>query len=275
MKTPETFPSFDDCFSDLNQFIHELVEAYEAKNLQSWADLEEKAHGFFTQGKMEEMEALVPGWKKMVSYSEGITLVHVMGVFLGLFMLPEFKRLTPDQQQMAKWIILLHDVAKFHIQGKKDTLHAFRSGVETANALPGFGFPTRLHFHERIGYWSKYTEQAFILRDGDTDPRPDNRKLPGILIGIDNLFGKDTPAALITKTVLLHISPAVDPFYPTPAPLTDSEIKRFIGSSLFPLLRTMMLSDNEGWSLFNLETRSRQRHDTLEVFGRIEQLIAE
>lgn len=119
MKLPEIFPAFDDCFSDLNQFILKLVEAYEAGTIRSWDDLEEKVHVFFTPERMEEMESLVPGWQKMASYSEGITLVHVMCVFLGLFMLPEFQSLTPHQKQLAKWIVLFHDIAKIHIQGKK------------------------------------------------------------------------------------------------------------------------------------------------------------
>ncbi len=274
MTTSELLPAFDDCFSDLNQFILALVRAYESQNIKSWQDLEEMVHTFFTPERMEEMESLVPGWQKMASYSEGITLVHVMCVFLGLFMLPEFRSLTPDQQQMAKWIILLHDVDKIHIRGKRDTMHAFRSGILAANLLPRFGFPTRPRFHERISAWSEITARAYLLGAADSSPRPDNRKLPGILIGIDNLFGRATPAALITKTVLLHISPAVDPFYPTPAPLTDDEIKRFISPSLFPLLRAMMLSDNEGWSLFEPETRTRQRHDTLEAFGRFQEIIS-
>ena len=275
MKLPEIFPAFDDCFSDLNQFILKLVAAYEAGTIRSWDDLEEKVHVFFTPERMEEMESLVPGWQKMASYSEGITLVHVMCVFLGLFMLPEFQRLTPHQKQLAKWIVLFHDIAKIHIQGKKDTMHAFRSGAETAKALPSFGFPTRRHFHERIDYWSEYTAQAFVLRDGDTALTPDNQKLPAILIGIDNLFGKDTEAALITKTVLLHISLHIDPFYPTPAALTEEEIKRFIHPTLFPLLRAMMLSDNEGWSLFKPETRAQRRLDANAAFERIEQILSE
>ena len=275
MKLPEIFPAFDDCFSDLNQFILKLVEAYEAGTIRSWDDLEEKVHVFFTPERMEEMESLVPGWQKMASYSEGITLVHVMCVFLGLFMLPEFQSLTPHQKQLAKWIVLFHDIAKIHIQGKKDTLHAFRSGVETAKALPSFGFPTRQHFHERIDYWSEYTEQAFTFHDEDTAPKPDNQKLPAILIGIDNLFGKDTEAALITKTVLLHISLHIDPFYPTPAALTEEEIKRFINPTLFPLLRAMMLSDNEGWSLFKPETRAQRGLDANAAFERFEQILSE
>jgi len=273
MNNPGIFPAFDDCFPDLNQFIQELVQAYGSGSIKSWDDLQEKVNAYFTPQRMEQVEALVPGWQTMASYSGGITLVHVMCVFLGMFMLPEFQRLMLEAKQLAKWIILLHDIGKIHIRGKKDTMHAFHSGIQAANLLPKFGFRTRPHYQERIGLWSNFTDHAFILSDTNTTPKPDNQKLPGILIGIDNLFGKDTPAALITKTVLLHISLDIDPFYPTPAPLTEEESRRYINSSLLPLLRVMMLSDNEGWSLFDPETRVRQRRDTLKAFERLEAVI--
>ena len=273
MKASVMFPAFDEYFPKLNQFLLELVRAYESGRIASWDHLDAQVKTFFTPQRLEAMESRMPGWKNMASYSEGITLVHVMCVFLGMFMLPEFQSLTPGQQQLAKWIILFHDIDKFHIPGQKDTMHAFRSGVVAASLLPRFGFPARQHYRERIDQWSEYTARAFLLGDGETTPKPDNRKLPYILIGIDNLFGKNTPAALITKTVLMHISLNVDPFYPTPAPLTEEEARRYINSDLFPLLRVMMLSDNEGWSLFEPETRARQRRDTLAAFQRIEQLI--
>lgn len=274
MNTPPASPNFDDCFPDLNQFLLTLVHAYEMGKINSWNDLEEKVHAYFTPEKVQAMELQVPGWKKMASYSNGITLVHVMCVFLGMLMLPEFKNLTPQQQQLAKWIVLFHDIAKFHIPGKKDTMHAFRSGVQAANILPGFGFQPRQHYQERIDWWSRYTKQAFISGHADAAPKPDNQKLPYILIGIGNLFGKNSPAALITKTVLLHISLNVDPSYPTPAPLSEEEAIRYISADLLPLLRVMMLSDNEGWSLFDPETRAQQRRDTLNVFQKLEQLIS-
>lgn len=265
-------PVFDDWFPDLNQFILDLAAAYEAGKIPSWENLEARVKAHFTAERMQHMETVVPGWRTMASYTGGITLVHVMCVFLGMFMLPEFRALTPEQKQMAKWIILLHDIAKFHIPGIKDTMHAFHSGVQAANLLPRFGFPTRHHYLERIRQWSHYVNEAFLPTD--TTPKPDNRKLPGILIGIDNLFGKDKPAALIIKTVLLHISLDIDPFYPTPAPLTEAEAKRYINSSLLPLLRLMMLSDNEGWSMFDHETRTRQRRDTLNAFEKLEGMIS-
>ena len=268
------FPRFDGYFADLNQFLLGLVRTYEAGEIGSWEDLDHQVKAYFTPARMEEMDALLPGWQKMASYTDGITLVHVMCVFLGMLMLPEFRSLTPGQQELAKWIVLLHDIDKVHIPGKKDPMHAFRSGVQAANLLPRFGFPTRDRYAERISQWSHFARGAYVHHDGETTPRPDNQKLPYLLIGIDNLLGRNAPAALITKTVLLHISLPVDPFYPTPAPLTDEEAKRYIDLELLPLLRVMMLADNEGWSIFDPETRSRQRNDTLHAFARLEQLIS-
>ncbi len=274
MNTTQVFPAFEGTFPDLNQFILELVKAHEAGKIKSWEDLEQRVNTYFTAEKMEQMESVLPGWQKMASYSGGITLVHVMCVFLGLFLLPEFQTLLPQQQQLAKWIVLFHDVAKVHIRGKKDTMHAFRSAVLTTNLLPRLGFPTTRIFPETINSWSEYTVQAFITEDGNMTPKPNNQKLPEILAGIDHLYGKGTPATLIIKTVLLHISLPVDPFYHTPAPLTENETKRFIDPNLLPLLKVMMLADNEGWSLFDPETRARQRRDTLQAFQRIERIIS-
>lgn len=267
-------PNFDEQLSFLNQFVLELVEDYDAGRLNSWEGLDEKVKAFFTPERMDQTEALVPGWKKMASYSDGITLTHVVCVFLGVFMMPEFHALSPVQQQMAKWIVLFHDLDKFHISGKKDTMHAFRSGVLAAQGLPAFGFPVTEQYPALLPKWSEQTLGAFISGDGDAAPRPDNRKLPEILSGIDQLFGENTPGGLITKTALLHISVNVDPRYPTPSPLTRAEIKRCIDSAVLPLLRVMMMGDNEGWALFEPEDRARQRRDTLAAFREFEKIIA-
>jgi hypothetical protein len=274
MNDHQETPSFNDRFPELDIFIHKLMELYQAGKINTWEDLDRHVKEFFDESKMDYMESMVPGWYKMASYADGITLVHVMCVFFGMYMLPEFKQLSMHQQGLMKWVILFHDIDKFHNRGKKDTMHAFNSGVVTANRLPDLGFSRTEAYPELIRYWSEYTTQAYIPGEGEAAPTPDNRKLPGILQGIEQLFGKDSPATLIVKTVLLHISLHVDDQYPTPAPLTEQEAREYIDGHLFPLLRVMMLSDNEGWSLFDPETRSRQRVDTLAAFEKVKQLIS-
>ena len=274
MNANKSLPRFENHFPELNQFLLELVQSYRAGNIPSWDALEQSVHSYFSPDRMRQMESVLPGWIKMASYSGGITLVHVMCVFLGMLMLPEFQNLSSEQQQLARWFVLFHDLDKFHIRGQKDTMHAFRSAVRAANYLPAFGFSSTHRYREQLTSWSEHTTGAYIITDEASTPKPDNQKLPEILDGIDDLFGENSAGSLITKVVLLHVSLNVDPFYPTPAPLTEDEIRRFIGPSLLLLLRVMMLADNEGWSLFDPDTRAQQRRDTLQAFRRVEQLIS-
>jgi hypothetical protein len=273
MNTNEIFPRFDDCFPDLNRFILELLETYEAGNIKSWGDLEEKVKAYFTPQRMEQIESVMPGWQKMASYSDGITLIHVMCVFLGLFMLPEFQDLTPEQKQLAKWIVLFHDVEKAHIRGKKDTTHAFRSAVSTARRLPHLGFAVGEAYDQLLASWSEFTCSAIKSSADFPEPIHDNDKLPEILSGLEGMFGEEAPATLIVKCILFHMSINVVRDWPQAAPLREEEIKRYITNDLEPLLKVMMLADNEGWVLFSTE-RQQQRRETLEVFQEIEEIFS-
>jgi hypothetical protein len=274
MNASEEFPSFDVLLPDLNKSILELIKDYRAGKINSWEELEERVNAFFTPERMAEVESIVPGWRKMASSSNGVTLVHVMCVFLGLVMLPEFQNLSPEQQQLAKWIVLFHDVEKAHVRGKKDLTHAFRSAVLTAGRLKTLGFITTEEHESLLDSWSELTASAVTKLDESSDYIQDNQKLPGIVEGIGRMFGENTPATLITEGVLLHMSIDVVEDYLQAAPLTDEEINRYVNTDLVPLLKVMMLADNEGWVMFYPEDRLKQRNQTLKVFENVERRIS-
>lgn len=268
----DSIPSFDKKLSFLDRFIQELVRSYHAQEFTSWGELDQKVKNFFTPKRLEEMEGITPGWEKMASYSGGITQTHVLCVFLGTFMLDEFQELSHDEKQITKWIVLFHDIDKFHIRGKKDIMHAFKSAVLAAKTLPALGFATTDKYHGLIDEWSVYTRNAYRKPLWKNCPVPNNKKLPKILQGIDRLFGENTPASLIIKVVLLHISIDADPFYPNPAPLSGREIKRFITPEIFKHLKIMILGDTDGWSLFEPEVRAQQYRDAFIALDKIEKL---
>ncbi len=270
MNAEYEFPIFDIIFSDLNNFILDLAQAYQTEKINSWSELEEKVKEFFTPEKMIQTETRVPGWIRMASYSEGITLTHVTCVFLGLFIQPEFQNLTYEQQQLAKWIVLFHDVEKEHIKGKRDFSHGFRGAAFAAKSLAGLEFPFTNNYANLIESWSVFTQRSTTHLENFQDPIQDNRKLPEIISGIEKLFGKNTPAALISKGVLLHMSINVVEDYPQAAPLTMDEINLYIDDQLRPLLKSVMLADNDGWVLFYPEVRINQRNETLSAFKEIE-----
>jgi len=273
MNSSSVFPSFDDCFLDLSQFILELADAYRTGKINSWDELEEKVQTYFTAQKLDDMEARVPGWRKMASQGNGVTLTHVMCVFLGLVMLPEFQALSKTQQQLAKWIVLFHDVEKELKGGEKDKTHAFRSAVLAARQLPRWGFEATREYDRLIDPWSQLTSSATQNSPSFREPIQDNGKLPDILPRLEEMFGADEPATLVVQGILFHMSINVVNDWPQAAPLTDEEIKRYITGRLVPLLKVMMLSDNEGWVMFS-EERQQQRKETLEAFRRVEQLIS-
>jgi hypothetical protein len=202
----EEFPRFDEQFTDLNRFIIQLVDLYNAGKINSWEDLAANVDEFFTPQRMDEMEVLVPHWCKMASYANRRTLVHVMCVFMGMFRMAEFTRLSSGQQQIMKWVILFHDVEKEIPDGRRDHAHAFRSAVGAARALPAFGFPVTQEYESVINGWDQFTRSALTRHEKSGEIIQDNQKLPNVLDGIDQMFGRNAPAALIIKTVLFHLS---------------------------------------------------------------------
>lgn len=274
MNMSKEVPSFDVVFDDLNQFILHLVNEYNTGELTSWDDLAKQVNAYFTIEKMNEMEALLPGWIEMASYSDGVTLIHVMSALLGLFMMPDFHALTPKQQTIAKWMVLLHDIGKITIKGRGDYFHAFRSAIITAKILYKLGFPVMEKFDTTFDNWIKFVNSAkFESTKRPGDYVPDNTKVGEIYEGIDGLYGKGSPAALIVKGVLLHQSINAVKEWPQTAPLNEEQIHSFIDRDLFPLLRVMHLSDCEGWSMFYPGTRVIQRNETLEAFRKVEKII--
>lgn len=271
MTAPIQIPSFDARIPFLDQFVLELVGNYQSGKINSWDELDNAVKGFFTIKRMQEMEGIVPGWNKMASYADGVTLVHVMCVFLGLYMMPEFLSMNQTQRQIIKWVILLHDIEKEPRHGKRDHAHAFRSAVTAAKILPSLGFPITSEYDSLIEDWSEFTRSSLTLTENSPDQIQDNRKLPDILLGIETMFGKKSLGALVIKTILFHLSVNMQ-LWPPAAPLTDEQVKEYFDPELIQMLRAMNLGDGEGWNMFH-ESRESLRNDTLEAFKRIEQIL--
>ncbi len=273
MRTLERFPSFGSRLAELNRFLPGLAADYQAGRITAWASLDARVKTFFTMERMDSMEAIVPGWHKMASYSSGVTLTHVMCVFLGLLLLPEFASLAPEQQELLKWMVLFHDLEKEVEDGERDARHGFRSAVAAARQLPHLGFAVTTEYDASITSWSRFAYSAMKISASCGDIIQDNEKLPGILAGVERMFGAGTAAELIVKGTLLHMSITILGAWPQAAPLTEVEVRDYIGSDLVSLLRVLMLADNDGWVLFDA-VREQQRIETLAAFERIGQIIA-
>ncbi len=204
------------------------------------------------------IELKIPGWKKMSSFKQGATLIHVFRVFIALLNSPEYQNATLKQKFMLKWIILLHDLGKELVEitgGKtqRDDLHPFKSTAMAARILYSIGFPITENYHNIIKKWTNYTMNA-VQRISNSNQEieylQDNRKLPEITEGIELMFRKNTPATSILKTILFHQSFNVIKEWSSPSPLNDMELKKFIDLSLLKLLEATILSDSASWQPF-------------------------
>jgi len=274
MTNETSFPTIEYHLPELMTFVSDLAQDFQSGDIRSWGLMTERAQSFFSPDMLTKVEAVAPGWREMSSYAEGMTLVHVMCVFTGLLLCPEFEQASPTQREMMKWIVLFHDIAKEVHDGKGDRVHGFRSAAKTGAALPRIGFAVTAEYDTFFDEWFVLTNTATTKGDEVSVSIQDNRKLLEIIAGIERLFGHNTPAALIIKTILLHMSLTVVEEYPISAPLSENEVRQYLDSKLFPLLKMMMLVDNDGWNLFRQSTRERYRQETQAVFERLEPIVA-
>lgn len=254
-------------------FVAVLAEEYRSGLIGSWDVLGEKVRAFFTPARLSEMDAVVPGWRRVALDAGGVTLVHITAVLFSLLLSPGFRRASRDRRELMKWIVFCHDTAKEIRDGRRDFTHEFRSAVLAAEVLPALGFATAPDYGRLIMNWSTLVNNAMTVQDGTGIKIQDNRKLPEIVAGVAGLFGRNTPAALIVKTILFHMSVNPVKDWPQAAPLTVADFRRYVDADLFPLLKMLVLTDNDGWALFDQSLKKRFCRETLGVFRKLEPVI--
>lgn len=266
-------PSVEACLPELMGFVESLARETETGDLAAWPGLVQKVRHFFTPEMMQKVDGVIPGWRDMAAYADGETLVHVVTAFAALLLCPEYRQAAIEIQRLLQWIVLFHDLAKVARHGKRDLTHSFRSAALSGIWVGKFSCTGIEDFEARLTQWASLTFAAKTRPPEAEDEIPDNRRLPEIVDGVCYLFGRDTPAALIVQTVLFHQAIDVVADWPQAAPLTEPEIQRFIGMRLLPLLKVMMLVDNDAWGFFDVETKRRHRTETLAAFRKVEALI--
>ena len=260
------------CLPELFDLVDSLAHQIDIGTLKNWDEFELQVREFFASAQMGKVEKFVTGWERMASYADGITLVHVTSALVGLVQLPEYRSASSTEKQIMEWIILFHDVGKqVPPDGGRDATHAFRSAALTARGLQSNGFVQV--DEDGLVEWCDLTHSAIKSDERTGQEIQDNSRFDLICAGIENLFGQDSPASLILKSILFHLSIDVVADWPQPAALDDRSISKYINAKLFPYLKVMMLVDSEAWSLFDLDTKMNYRQETLAVFERIGILI--
>jgi hypothetical protein len=268
-----TIPQLNERLPDLFDFARTLARQIEADELRNGDDLLRRFRDFYTEERMQRIDAVAPGWRAMAALADGATRNHITQVLIALQLLPEYRLASRDLQAMLEWTVLYHDLGKQVVAGQRDSLHAFRSATMAARTLPTVGFPTGPEYSAALDPWTRRVLGAAVPSPDGKGPIQDNRVLPEILQGIDRLFGENSAAALVVQAILLHQSLNVVPEWPNPGSLTDSEIPHCIRPALLPLLEAMMLVDSDAWQLFEPESKAKYRRSTLDVFASVRRMV--
>jgi hypothetical protein len=270
----EAIPPLEHRLPDLSRFVRTTAAEVESGVLRDEEELSRRIRDFYTRDRMAAIEAVAPGWQAMAAQADGATLQHITRALVVLQLLPEYRQAPRPLQGLMEWSELYHDLGKQVVSGQRDALHAFRSATLVARSLPALGFPVREAYETALEAWTRQVLGAAVAAPDGRGLIQDNAALPGILDGIDRLFGTDSAAALIVEAVLLHHSLTVVPEWPNPASLTEAQIPRCIRPALLPLLECVMLVDSDAWQLFDPESKARFRQGTLAVFADARRLIA-
>lgn len=269
-----TIPRLEDQLPDLLAFVRTLARQIEGGELQDGDTLAARIGVFYTAEQMAAIEAVAPGWQEMAAYADGTTLHHVTQVLVALQLLPEYRQASRYLQALMEWSVLYHDLGKQVIAGQRDALHAFRSATMAARALPRLGFVASEAYPATLEPWSRLVLGASVATPDGKGSMQDNRALPEILRGIEQLFGAGSAVALIVQAALLHQSLNVVPEWPNPGSLTEAQVPECIRPELVPLLEGLMLADSDAWQLFEPDKKARFRESTLAVFATVRQVVA-
>jgi hypothetical protein len=269
-----TIPRLEEQLPQLLEFVRTLARQIEAGEIQDGDALGARIRDFYTAEQTAAIENVAPGWKEMAAYADGTTLHHVTQVLIALQLLPEYRQASRSLQALMEWSVLYHDLGKQVIAGQRDALHAFRSGTMAARTLPRLGFQTSAAYPTTLEPWSRLVLSASVATPDGKGSMQDNRALPEILQGIEQLFGAGTAAALIVQAALLHQSLNVVPEWPNPGSLTESQVPECIRPELVPLLEGLMLADSDAWQLFEPDKKAKFRASTLAVFATVRQVVA-
>jgi hypothetical protein len=256
-------PPIRDTLPALWLFLEQLHAEVGTGRIRSTEQLIGRCQEFYTADRMATIEAAIPGWKRMASFDDGKTLWHVNLAMVALLQLAEYRSLSPSQQTVQQWIVLLHDLAKEPVGGR-DHRHTFRSAAQAGRVLPAIGFPITAAYEAEFADWFNFTDSATRVDAVRQFEIQDNRKLAGILGGARRIFAEPTRTAV--AAIALHQSITSLAAWPVQAPLTADQVTAYVDAALVAPLLTLTLADTGGWNLFDPPTLASMYQETRAVF---------
>lgn len=240
--------SVSDVIPKFRSLAVEIAAGLQAGNFSGWDMLTQKMSPLLEDDFTTAMENAIPGWRKIATLHDGQTAKHTLLVFAACLNLPEYERADAQTRTEVEWAAVLHDLDKE--RARQDIAHPFRSAAVVARIMPQLGFaPLPEVSASDLAAWSDLVLSA-QRRDGERTVH-DHSFLPQIMDGLHACWGRDTSAARVLKTVLLHQSLPTLKDWSNAVLLTDEELSYSLTLKDMDVLGTIIIADSDSWNIFD------------------------
>ena len=236
---------------DFWNFSNRIASDLRTQKISDLELLNQQISPLLEQSFIENIEKVIPGWRKIATLHDGQTALHTLLVFATCLNLPEYGQADIQTRREIEWAAVLHDLDK--TLAIRDSAHPFRSAALVVRIMPELGFDLLPNINKTdLEAWS-YLVMSAQRPDGDRMIH-DHSAFKEIIAGINHCWGHDSSAARVLKAVLLHQSlPAVKE-WSNPVLLSDAELSYFLTLKDMNVLGPLIIADSDSWNIFS-ETR--------------------
>ncbi len=274
---PKAEPQFETFFPTLLKGLMDLPNCVRFPS-DAHVDLIIEISGKFFPQFYPEIEKVIPRWADLKAQSRGTVAFHVLRMMYCLMIDPEFPSYSPEEKNILKWAVILHDIAKRGTPtlawGIRDPAHPFSSGVDAINTLATVcglkGSTDELDKKLR----KQIAElQALLMASIIDDKLMDFRKMGEILSRATEIFPEKSFAFTVFKLVIMHQAlPTIQEFKQL-SELTREQIKLFFDPGFLRLMRIVMITDSINYHLHQPELMVKYRGQFEVLFKGFEEII--
>eukprot|EP00826_Nyctotherus_ovalis_P051137 TRINITY_DN6377_c0_g1_i5.p1 TRINITY_DN6377_c0_g1~~TRINITY_DN6377_c0_g1_i5.p1 ORF type:complete len:280 (+),score=61.81 TRINITY_DN6377_c0_g1_i5:153-992(+) len=259
-----TDPQFDAYFPLLASKIEKLDEEIDYGKLKNMEKRRKAQTKYFPQF-YPEIEKVIPKWAWLNKQQDGRICFHILRMLYCAVNDENYLKLTPTLQNIIKWAVILHDIAKrgvptFPIE-KKDPAHPYTSAIvalDILTALPGL---KEVLEKEKVAKLQSRVKAAVV------DEVADLSQLGEILGVAKDALASSGFCFVVFKLVLMHQSLPTLKHFKQPMQLNEQEIRKYYDTEFMKLMEIVMVNDSINYQLSKPEYKEQLKAEFKELFA--------
>jgi len=241
-----TDPQFDQYFPFVMSKIGKLTEEIDYSQLTKRAKRLQVERKYFLQF-YPEITRTIPKWTWLDTQYGGAVCYHILRVLYCTLNDTDFKQLDKEKQNIIKWTVMLHDIAKrgtpTFFKKQKDLAHPYISAIVALDVFTTLSELEDILIKEKIRILKKEIKESIIY------DKPDLSKLRVILDIAKNALSNSYFCFTVFKLIIMHQALPGLKRFKQPIKLTEEEIKESCDVEFIRLMEILMINDSINYHL--------------------------